>query len=155
MKYRSDPFRAEYLSDRRHYIHLLRNATYENEVSYMEYVAFITWIFLVLVVIYYLHVRLTIKTWEKKRLLRKEETSLKEGVERYQKAVNSLKSSPYIGVFMVIIMVVGVRLAFPQPDAWITFVVLLIPLPVIAYLFYKSFALMLERSQELYKKEQM
>ncbi len=136
-------------------MHLLRNATYENEVSYMEYFAFITWIFLVLAVIYYLYVRFTIKTWEKKRLLRKEETSLEEGVERYQKAVNSLKSSPYIGIFMVIIMVVSVRLSFPQPDAWITFAVLLIPLPVIAYLFYKAFASMLGRSQELYAKEHM
>ena len=103
---------------------------------------------------YHLYVRSTIKTWGKERLLRKEETSLKEGVERYLKAVKSLKSFPYTGILMVVVMVITARSAFPSEDTWIDFAILLAPLPVVAFSFYKNFVLMLERTQELYAEEQ-
>ncbi len=103
---------------------------------------------------YHFYVRSTINNWGKERLLRKEETSLKEGVERYQKAVKSLRLSPYTGVLMVIVMIITVKFAFPSEDAWIDFVILLAPLPVGAFSFYRNVVLMLERTQKLYTEEQ-
>jgi hypothetical protein len=120
----------------------------------MEYYLFITWIFMVIALGYHFYVRSTIKTWGKERLLRKEETSLKEGVERYEKAMKSLRLSPYTGVLMVIVMVVTVKFAFPSEDAWIDFAILLAPLPVVAFSFYRNVVLMLARTQEFYTEEQ-
>lgn len=120
----------------------------------MEYYLFITWIFMVIALGYHLYVRSTIKTWGRERLLHKEEKSLEGGVERYQKAVKSLKSFPYTGILMVVVMVITARSAFPSEDTWIDFAILLAPLPVVAFSFYRNVVLMLERTQELYTEEQ-
>ena len=109
---------------------------------------------MVIALSYHLYVRNTIKTWGKERLLRKEELTLKEGVERYEKAVKSLKLSPYTGILMVVVLVITVKFAFPSEDSWINFAILLAPLPVVAFSFYRNFILMLERTQELVTEEQ-
>ncbi|KYK32391.1 MAG: hypothetical protein HXS46_09175 [Theionarchaea archaeon] len=121
----------------------------------MEYYPFITWVLLVMGLIYYLYVKMTIGTWKKERLLQKEVTSLEEAAARYQQAVNSMKRLLYIGPFVVIIPIITVRFLFPSEQLWSYFAILLFPILVVPYAMYRTFVLMLERSQELLAEEQL
>lgn len=121
----------------------------------MEYYPFITWVLLVMGLIYYLYVKMTIGTWKKERLLQKEVTSLEEAAARYQQAVNSMKRLLYIGPFVVIIPIITVRFLFPSEQLWGYFAILLFPILVVPYAMYRTFVLMLERSQELLAEEQL
>jgi len=121
----------------------------------VEYYPFITWVLLVMGLIYYLYVKMTIGTWKKERLLQKEVTSLEEAAARYQQAVNSMKRLLYIGPFVVIIPIITVRFLFPSEQLWSYFAILLFPILVVPYAMYRTFVLMLERSQELLAEEQL
>lgn len=121
----------------------------------MEYYPFITWVLLVMGLIYYLYVRMTIGTWKKERLLQKDVTSLEEAAARYQQAVDSMKRLLYIGPFAVIIPIITLRFLFPSEQLWGYFAILLFPVLVASYAMYKTFVLMLKRSQKLLTEEQL
>ena len=121
----------------------------------MEYVSFVTWIFLAGAVVYYLHTRNTVKTWKRERFLRKEEQSLGEAVTRMQKAVTTLNPVPFVAVMVVILLMVAwtSHESSFAPDLWKDFTVLLVPLIPMMFLLHRTFKLILERAEELYKEE--
>ena len=126
-----------------------------NSKAVMEYVSFVTWIFLAGAVVYYLRTRNTVKTWKRERFLRKEEQSLGEAVTRMQKAVTTMNPVPFAAVVVLTLLLVAwtSHKSSYAPDLWKDFTVLLVPLIPMMFLLHRTFKLMLEMAEELYKEE--
>lgn len=121
----------------------------------MVYFPLISTVLLAIVVVYYLYLRSTIDTWTKEKFLRKEEQSLEDAVERFQKAVKQLRPFPFMLIFLAMI-ILGIWQAFADPymsDLWTAMVILLTPFIPIIYLAHRIFKLMLERAEALYTQE--
>ena len=136
-------------------IPLLVSQPIKKEVYTMVYFPLISTVLLAIVVVYYLYLRSTIKTWTKEKFLRKEEQSLEDVVERFQKAVTQLNPLPFMLMFLAMISL-GIWRAFADPymsDLWTAMVILLTPFIPIIYLAHRIFKLMLERAEALYAQE--
>jgi len=136
-------------------IPLLVSQPIKKEVYTMVYFPLISTVLLAIVVVYYLYLKSTIDTWTKEKFSREEEQSLRDTVERFQKAVNQLNPFPFMLIFLAMILL-GIWRAFADPymsDLWTAMVILLTPIIPIIYLAHRIFKLMLERAEALYAQE--
>ena len=74
---------------------------------------------------------------------------------RMQRAVTTLNPIPFVAVMVVILLMVAwtSQDSSYAPDLWKDFTVLLVPLIPMMFLLHRTFKLILERAEELFKEE--
>ncbi len=120
----------------------------------MEILMFVSTALLIYELVYYLHIKRTIATWDEERFTHKGKISLKDVIRRYQSVLRYVKPKP-ITIFLFVVIFLNVYLALTDPvmrEYSIEFIVLLAPLPAVVYLIREIFSMMLERAEELSRK---
>ncbi len=107
---------------------------------------------LILITYQHLHIKNTVKTWDKKKLSRKN-VPLKNIVENYRKLRELFRIMRILMLCVPIAVAMNMWLIFTAPDTApfpIEFTLSLIPILIFFHLIYKNVCLILERAEELY-----
>ncbi len=115
-------------------------------------------VILLVSLINYFYVRKNAKNWGKEHFIRRKSVSLEDVVKRFRMLKQLFRIVYILSWGILVIIAVNFVIIYTNPDTpqfWTEFIMFLIPVPFIVFLIYKTLILSVERTEELYREEQL